>query len=91
MGPILRYNVLRFALLAFFVVGGYLLGVGGAVLVVGAVLASGIASYFLLARQRAEMVAALQARVQARQARASERAAREDEYDEQLRQARPQD
>jgi hypothetical protein len=89
VGPILRYNLLRFALLVGFLAVFYLLGAGGLVLVVGAVLASGVASYFLLAGQRAAMIVALQERIQARQARAAAREAREDEYDEQLRAANP--
>ena len=89
MGPILRYNLARLGLLVAFLAVFYLLGAGGLVLVVGAVLASGVASYFLLARQRAEMIVALQARMQARQAKAAAREAREDEYDEQMRAANP--
>jgi Mn2+/Fe2+ NRAMP family transporter len=90
VGPVLRYNLYRLGLLVAFLAAGYLLGAGGLVLVVVAVLASGIASYFLLARQRAAMVTALQAKVAARQARTAAKEAREDEYDEQLRQGRPQ-
>ena len=89
MGPILRYNVLRLGLLVAFFALFYLLGAGGFVLVVGAVLASGVASYFLLARQREAMVVALKERVQARQAKAAAREAREDEYDDLMRGADP--
>ena len=89
MGPILRYNLARLGLLVGFLALFYLLGLGGAVLVLGAVLASGVVSYFALAQQRAAMIEALQQRMQARQAKAAAREAREDEYDEQLRTANP--
>jgi hypothetical protein len=89
VGPILRYNLARLGLLVGFLALFYLLGLGGAVLVLGAVLASGVVSYFVLARQREAMVVALKERVQARQAKAAAREAREDEYDDLLRGADP--
>ena len=89
MGAFVRYNLLRFGLFVGFGALFYFVGVAGLLLVVLAALASGVTSYYLLAKQRKEMVDALAGRVAARQERSAARAAREDAYDEQLRAGEP--
>lgn len=87
MGPILRYNALRFGMFVGFLAIGYAVGLAGFVLIVLALLGSSITAYFGLAKQRAAMIVAMQATVEARRLKAAARESREDEYDEQQRRA----
>lgn len=85
MGPILRYNLSRFALFAAFLGIGYLVGLAGFVLLAAALLGSGVTAYFVLKPQRLAMIAAMQVKVEQRQAKAAARAAREDAWDDERR------
>lgn len=76
----LTYNLLRLVLLAVCIGIGLLVGLRGLWLFVAALLASGIASYFLLARQRIAMGTAVENRVARTRSRMAERAAAEDAY-----------
>lgn len=87
MGPILRYNLSRFSLFAAFLGVGYLVGLAGFALLLAALFGSGVTSYFVLRNQRLAMIAAMAASVEARQAKAAAKTAREDEWDEQRRRA----
>jgi len=85
MGPVLRYNVARLGLFAAFLGIGYVVGLAGFVLLAAALFGSGITSYFVLKPQRLAMIAAMQAKVEERQAKAAAKEAREDVWDEQRR------
>jgi hypothetical protein len=75
---IVRYNVYRVVLLVIALGLGYLAGLRGLLLIVAALLASGLASYFLLTRQRLEMAAALGSVLGVARRRTAARAVRED-------------
>jgi hypothetical protein len=74
------YTLLRALLFAAAVGVGYVAGLRGLLLLVVALLVSGVASWFLLAGPRAGVSAAVDARVQ----RWRDRTAAEDEYVESL-------
>jgi hypothetical protein len=77
-GSIIRYNLLRLVLLLLALGLGYLAGLRGLALIVGALLVSGVLSFFLLSRQRTEMAAAIGQVVSAGRVRFTDRVARED-------------
>jgi uncharacterized membrane protein YgcG len=81
--PILRYSTARIAL---FVAASLLVWLvhlaSGALLVMIALLVSGLASYVLLGRQRAELSVALFELRERRRAKAAASAAREDSWDD---------
>lgn len=85
MGPILRYNLSRFALFAAFLAVGYVVGLAGLVLLLAALVGSGVTSYFMLRDQRLAMIAAMAASADRRETRAAAKAGREDDWDEQQR------
>jgi len=87
---VLRYNALRLGLVVGFLAIGYLVGLAGIVLIVVALIASSVVSYFLLTGARQQMFEAVQAHAEARRVRAAARAAREDDYDEQQRRDQPE-
>ena len=82
--PVLRYSSLRLAIFVLALILLWLVRVRGALLVVLALIVSGLASYALLRRQRADMGAELAAASERRRNRAIARAAREDEVAEEL-------
>ena len=82
--PVLRYSSLRLAIFVIALIVLWLVRVRGALLVVLALVVSGLASYALLRRQRAEMGTQLAAAAERRRDRAVVRAAREDEVAEEL-------
>lgn len=81
---VLRYSSLRLAIFVIALILLWLVRVRGALLVVLALIVSGLASYALLRRQRADMAAQLAAAAERRRDRAVARAAREDEVAEEL-------
>jgi hypothetical protein len=85
---LLSYNLLRAALLAGCLGIGYLAGLSGLVLIVVALLVSGVLSWFLLTRQRVGMGLAIERSVERGRARMAARTAAEDAYaDEMAREA----
>ena len=82
--PVLRYSSLRLAIFVIALILLWLVRVRGALLVMLALIVSGLASYALLRRQRADMGAKLAAAADRRRDRAVVRAAREDEVAEEL-------
>jgi hypothetical protein len=72
------YTVSRLGLFVVFAILLYVAGLRGLVVLLAPLLLSGIASYYLLARQRTLFAAALQRRLARRTPRISERTARED-------------
>ena len=90
-GPMLVYTTARVTLfaVALFVLG--LLGLRGLLLLVVAVLASGLLSYVLLSRQRDAMSAAVVQRAGRIRTRARERTEAEDAADDAARAARDTD
>lgn len=74
------YNLLRFALLAVCLGAGYLAGLRGIALIVGALLVSGVLSWFLLRQQRIRMGMAVERTVTRSRARLAVRTEREDAY-----------
>jgi len=89
---VLGYNLGRFALFVACVMLGYLAGLRSILLIVVALVVSGVLSYFLLARQRVAMAAAVTNAVTKSRARLAERTIAEDAYVDALEQADgPQD
>jgi hypothetical protein len=82
--PVMRYSVFRLALFAVAVGLLWLVQVRGLLLVALAVLISGLASYALLQRERDAMSARVAEVSARRKARATERAAREDDIADEL-------
>lgn len=82
--PVLRYTSLRLAIFVIALILLWLVRVRGALLIVLALIVSGLASYALLRRQRADMGAQLADAAGRRRDRAATRAAREDEVAEEL-------
>lgn len=72
------YTASRVALFVAFVALTYAAGLRGVIVLVIALVLSSVASYFVLARQRAAFSLALERHVEHRRGRASSRAARED-------------
>lgn len=66
------YNVARLALLVACLAVGWLSGLRGVVLLLAALLVSGLLSWFLLARQREAMAMAVDHRVRRRRAHRDE-------------------
>jgi uncharacterized membrane protein YqgA involved in biofilm formation len=62
----------------------YVVGVRGVIVVLIALVLSGVLSYFLLDRQRSAFAAALEERVKRRRERAAAKSAREDEIADRL-------
>ncbi|MBV9291740.1 MAG: DUF4229 domain-containing protein [Frankiales bacterium] len=81
---VLVYSVARLLLLAGFVVAGWLVGLTGPLLLVLALLASGVVSLFLLQRQRLAMSATVESSVHRLRERAAARTAAEDAYVDRL-------
>ena len=77
---LLSYNLLRAGLLAGCLGVGYLAGLRGLLLIVVALLASGVLSWFLLTRQRVGMGLAIERSVERGRARMAARTAAEDAY-----------
>jgi hypothetical protein len=77
---VLVYNLLRLSLLAVCLVIGWFIGLRGLVWIAGAFLASGVLSWFLLAKQRVRMGLAIERTVERGRARMAERTAAEDAY-----------
>jgi hypothetical protein len=77
---LLAYNGWRLLLLAACLGIGYLAGLRGFALIVVALLASGVLSWFLLKRQRISMGMAVESQVQRGRSKLAERTAREDAY-----------
>lgn len=73
------YNLLRAALFGVCLGLGWLAGLRSIALIVGALLVSGILSWFLLRPQREAMGRAVEVTVERSRSRFAERAAREDE------------
>jgi hypothetical protein len=87
---LLSYNLLRAALLAACLGLGYVAGLRGLLLIVAALLVSGVLSWFLLTRQRVSMGAAIEQSVARGRARMAARTAAEDAYaDDVARQREP--
>jgi Protein of unknown function (DUF4229) len=76
----LTYNVARLGLLAVCLGLGALAGLRGLLLVAAALVVSGILSWFLLARQRIALGAAVEQAVARGRAKVTERTAAEDAY-----------
>jgi hypothetical protein len=74
----LIYTGSRLGVFALLLAVFYVIGVRGFIVVLIALVLSGILSYFLLNRQRSAFAAALEARVERRRERAAARAGRED-------------
>jgi len=83
--PVMRYSVFRLALFAVALGLLWLVQVRGLLLVALAVLISGLASYALLQRERDAMSVRVAAASARRKARATARAAREDDIADELR------
>jgi Protein of unknown function (DUF4229) len=81
---VLVYNLYRLGLLAVFLGIGALLGLPMILVIVAALLVSGVLSWFLLRRQREAMALAVERTVARGQRRMAERTAREDEYVDRL-------
>jgi hypothetical protein len=77
---VLRYNLARLALLAGCLGVGALAGLRSIALIVVALLVSGVLSYFLLAKWRIEMAAAIETTVTRTRSRLAARTAAEDAY-----------
>jgi hypothetical protein len=77
---VLRYNLARLGLLVGCGVLGYVAGLRGILLIVAALLVSGVLSWFLLARQRIAMGAAVESVVIRTRGRVAQRTAAEDAY-----------
>jgi len=77
---IVVYTAARAGLLFICLVLGWVAGLSGAVLVIVALLVSGLISWFLLQRQRIAMGGAVERRVNRVRERLDERAASEDAY-----------
>jgi hypothetical protein len=82
--PALRYTSLRLAIFVIALILLWLVRVRGALLVVLALIISGLASYVLLRSQRVAMAAQFAAASERRRTRAARRAAREDDIAEEL-------
>ncbi len=80
------YSLLRLALFLAAAILLWLVHVKGALLVVLALVISGLASYVMLAPQRAAMSVYVSTAAQRRRARSAARIAREDAYADQLEQ-----
>jgi Mn2+/Fe2+ NRAMP family transporter len=76
--------VSRIGLFVVFAVLTYLAGARGLIVLVIPLVVSAVASYFLLARQRAAFATALEGRVERRKRRVSARTAAEDEIADRL-------
>jgi len=83
---LLAYNLLRLLLLAACLGIGWLVGVRGVILIVAALAASGVLSWFLLARQRIRMGIAVERAVELGRVKMAARTAAEDEYAESIAQ-----
>lgn len=81
---LLSYNLLRLVLLAACLGVGYLAGLRGLLLIIAALLVSGVLSWFLLARQRVSMGVAIERSVERGRARMAARTAAEDAYADEL-------
>lgn len=77
-GAFLRYNVYRLALLVGVGALTYLAGLRGPLLLLVALVVSGVLSYFLLYRQRTAVARSLAGSIEARRGRWGRRTARED-------------
>jgi hypothetical protein len=77
---VLAYNLGRFGLFVACAVLGYVAGLRGLALLAGALLVSGVLSWFLLARQRAAMAEVVGVAVTRGRSRLARRAAEEDAY-----------
>jgi hypothetical protein len=77
---VLVYNLLRLGLLTVCLVVGYFAGLHGLYLIAGALLVSGVISWFALSRQRMNMSAAIVRTVERGQSKMAERTAVEDAY-----------
>jgi hypothetical protein len=77
---VLVYNLCRLGLLAVCLGFGWLAGLRGLALIVVALLASGLLSWFLLGQQRTQMGQAVERAVARGQARMGARTAAEDAY-----------
>jgi hypothetical protein len=77
---VLVYNLLRLGLLAACLAIGYFAGLHGLYLVASALLVSGVLSWFVLAKQRINMGAAIERTVERGRVKAAERTAIEDAY-----------
>ncbi|HVW81991.1 MAG TPA: DUF4229 domain-containing protein [Mycobacteriales bacterium] len=87
---VLVYNLLRLGLLAACLVIGYFAGLRGLYLIAAALLVSGVLSWFLLAKQRLNMAAAIERTVERGRTKLAERTAAEDEYADQVHSASAQ-
>lgn len=87
MRPLLVYTAARLAVLLVALAVLYAVGARGILLVVLAVVVSGLVSYLAFARQRDAVAARLQSRVQDSRARMDARTRAEDEADERARAA----
>jgi hypothetical protein len=76
----LVYNLWRLGLLALCLGVGWVAGIHSVWLIVGALLVSGVLSWFLLRRQREAMGVAVEQTVERSRVRMAERAAVEDSY-----------
>lgn len=81
------YTAARFGLFAGCLVLGWLAGLGGAVLLIAALLVSGLLSWFVLRRQRIAMGAAVDRGLGRARNRIESRAAAEDAYVDSLQAA----
>ena len=77
---VLGYNLGRFALFVACLFLGYFAGLRSILLIVVALVVSGVLSYFLLARQRVAMAAAVTNAVTKSRTRLAERTTAEDAY-----------
>lgn len=77
---VFAYNLARFGLFVACAVLGYAAGLRGVLLIAGALLVSGVLSWFLLARQRVAMGEAVGAAVTRGRSRIAARTAAEDAY-----------
>ena len=77
---VLIYNLMRLSLLVVCLLIGWFIGLRGLVWIAGAFVASGVLSWFLLAKQRVGMGMAIERTVERGRARLAERTAAEDAY-----------
>ena len=77
---IVVYTALRLGLFVLCAVLGWLAGLSGPVLLIAALLVSGVLSWFLLRRQRVAMGSVVERRMDGMRARIDSRSAAEDAY-----------
>jgi len=88
---VVTYTAARLGLFVGCLIVGWFAGLGGATLLIAALLVSGVLSWFLLRRQRIAMGSVVERRVTRMQSRIDRRAAAEDAYVDAMHGAPAQD